>query len=71
MFERGRFTNRCVGLSQKAVGSDRGSPVKKGDGGYADRVIVGLHCLREYLNHVNRQLTDSLQEMPKYSIFLG
>jgi len=64
MSELARFTERCVVLSQKAVGSDRNPPVKKGDGGYADWVIVGLHCLREYLDHTYRQLMDVLQEMP-------
>jgi IS5 family transposase len=39
-------------------------PVKKGDDGYADWVIVGLHCLREYLDHTYRQLIDFLHEMP-------
>jgi IS5 family transposase len=51
-------------LSQKAVGSPQNSPVKRGDGGFADWVIVGLHCLREYLDHTYRQLMDVLQEMP-------
>ena len=59
-----RFTKRCVGLCQKAVGSDPDPPVRKGDGGYADWVIVGLHCLREYLDHTYRKLMDVLQEMP-------
>ena len=40
------------------------STVKKGDGGYADWVIIGLHCLREYLDHTHRQLIDVLYEMP-------
>lgn len=39
-------------------------PVRRGDGGFADWVIVGLHCLREYLDHTYRQLIDVLQEMP-------
>jgi IS5 family transposase len=51
-------------LSQKAVGSSQDTPVKRGDGGYADWVIVGLQCLRKYLNHTYRQLIDVLQEMP-------
>ena len=60
-----RFTARCVALSQKAVGSPKNPPVQKGDGGFSDWVIVGLHCLREHLDHTYRQLTDVLQEMPE------
>lgn len=59
-----RFTTRCVDLSQKAVGSTVDPPVKRGDGGFADWVIVGIQCLREYLDHTYRQLMDVLQEMP-------
>jgi len=66
-----RFTKRCVGLSQKAVGNDREPPVKKGDGGYADWVIIALHGVREYLDHTYRQLMDVLREMPRILDELG
>lgn len=66
-----RFTRRCVGLSQKAVGTDRDPPVKRGDGGYADWVIIALHGLREYLDHTYRQLIDVLREMPRIVEELG
>ena len=46
-----RFTDRCVDLSQKAVVGEPAPPIQKGGGGYADWVIVALHCLREYLDH--------------------
>jgi hypothetical protein len=59
-----RFTERCVALSQKAVGSPSEQPVKKGEDGYADWVIIALHGLREYLDHPYRRLLDVLQEMP-------
>jgi IS5 family transposase len=58
-------------LSQKAVGTDRDPPVKRGDGGYADWVIVALHGLREYLDHPYRQLMDVLREMPRIVEELG
>lgn len=58
-----RFTDRIVDLSQKAVVGDPAPAVKKGDGGYADWVIVAVHCLREYLDHPYRRLLDVLQEM--------
>lgn len=64
MSELARFARRCVRLSQKAVGTTSNPPVKKGDGGYAEWVTVGLHCLREYLDHTYLQLMDVLQEMP-------
>jgi IS5 family transposase len=37
--------------------------VKKGDGGYADWVIVVIHGLREYLDLPYRRLLDVLHEM--------
>ncbi|WP_436936522.1 IS5 family transposase [Halovenus marina] len=59
-----RFTDRIVDLSQKAVVGNPAPAVKKGDAGYADWVIVALHCLREYLDHPYRRLLDVLHEMP-------
>ena len=59
-----RFTSKVVSLAKKAVGGESEPPVKKGEGGYADWVIVGLHGLREYLGHPYRRLLDVLHEMP-------
>jgi hypothetical protein len=66
-----RFTDRCVELYQKAVGSDGTQPVKKGEGGYADWVIISLHGLREYLDLPYRCLLDILREMPDIVVKLG
>lgn len=66
-----RFTERCVALSQKAVGSDPDPPIKKGESGYADWVIIAIHGLREYLDHTYRQLLDVLREMPDIVAMLG
>ncbi|MFO7927411.1 MAG: IS5 family transposase [Halobacteriota archaeon] len=66
-----RFTERCVELSQKAVGSDPKEPLRKGEGGYADWVIVAIHGLREYIDHSYRQLLDVLREMPAIVAKLG
>jgi len=66
-----RFTERCVALSQKAVGSDPDPPIKKGEGGYADWVIIAIHGLRGYLDHTYRQLLDVLREMPDIVSMLG
>lgn len=59
-----RFTRKVVSLAKKAVGDGHQPPVQKGEGGYADWVIVGLHGLREYLGHPYRRLLDVLHEMP-------
>ncbi len=69
--ELARFTERCVELSQKAVGSDPSKPLSKGKDGYADWVIVAIHGLREYLDHSYRQLLDVLREMPVIVAKLG
>lgn len=66
-----RFTERCVALSQKAVENDSAPPIKKGEGGYADWVILAIHGLREYLDHTYRQLLDVLREMPAIVSKLG
>ena len=66
-----RFTERCVALAKKAVVNDPDPPVKKGEGGYADWVIVTLHGLREYLNQPYRRLMDILQVMPAFVDILG
>lgn len=66
-----RFTERCVELSQKAVGSGSKEPLSKGKDGYADWVIVAIHGLREYLDHSYRQLLDVLREMPAIVAKLG
>ncbi|WP_186007760.1 IS5 family transposase [Halanaeroarchaeum sulfurireducens] len=59
-----RFTSKVVSLAKKAVGGESEPPVQKGEGGYADWVIVGLHGLREYLGQSYRRLLDVLHEMP-------
>ncbi|QRY22490.1 IS5 family transposase [Halobacterium sp. GSL-19] len=58
-----RFTDRLVTLAKRAVSGDPSPPVKKGDGGYADWVIVVIHGLREYLDLPYRRLLDVLHEM--------
>jgi IS5 family transposase len=59
-----RFTSKIVSLAKKAVGGNGEPSVQKGDGGYADWVMVGLHGLRDYLGHPYRRLMDILKEMP-------
>lgn len=66
-----RFTSTCVRLSKKAVSDGHRPAVKKGDGGYADWLIVAMHGLKEHLGHTYRQLLDVLHEMPHIVRKLG
>ncbi|EJN57298.1 IS5 family transposase [Halogranum rubrum] len=66
-----RFTDHCVDLSQKAVVGEPQPPLQRGNDGYADWVIVAIHCLREYLDQPYRRLLDILHEMPRITAKLG
>lgn len=57
-----RFTDRCADLSQNSVVGEPKPTLQQGNGGYADWVIVVLHCLREYLNQPCWRLIDILHE---------
>ena len=57
------FTDRLVTLAKRAVSDEPSPAVKRGDGGYADWVIVAIHGLREYLDLPYRRLLDVLHEM--------
>lgn len=58
-----RFTDRLVTLTKYAVSGNPAPSVKKGDGGYADWIIIVIQGLREYLDLPYRQLLDVLHEM--------
>lgn len=58
-----RFTDRLLTLAKRAISGDPAPAVKKGDGGYADCVIVVIHGLREYLDLPYRWLLDVLHKM--------
>jgi IS5 family transposase len=60
-----RFTRTFVSLAQKAVVGVPAPAVQKGEGGYADWVIVSIHGLKVYLDHPYRRLLDVLHEMPR------
>jgi len=60
-----RFTSKCVDLSQKSVIGEPQPPPQTGGGGYADWVIVAIHCFREYLDQPYRWLLDIFHEMPR------
>jgi len=59
----GRFTDRVVSLTKKAVGGDPDPAFEGGEDGYGDWVIVAIHGLRECLDHTYRRLLDVLHEM--------
>lgn len=65
MSQTSRFTSRVVSLAKKAVDGEPDSAVQKGEGGYADWIIVALQGLKEHLGHSYRQLLDVLHEMPR------
>lgn len=58
-----QFTDHLVTLSKCAVSGDPAPATKKGDGDYADWVIVVIHSLHEYLDLPYRRLLDVLHEM--------
>jgi IS5 family transposase len=66
-----RFTDRCVVMSQKAVGNAARPAFDPGEGGYANWVILAIHGLREYLDQPYRRLLDILREMPAIVHKLG
>jgi hypothetical protein len=58
-----RFTSRGVSIAKKATG-DRSEPaVERGEGGFADWVIVTSHALREFKSSSYRALLDELSQM--------
>ena len=66
-----RFTRKVVTLAQKAVVGNTKPAVQRGNGGYADWVIVSIHGLKTYLDLPYRRLLDVLHEMPRIGRILG
>jgi hypothetical protein len=60
-----RFTKKVTTLAQKAVVGNAKPALQRGDGSYADWVIVSIHGLKTYLDLPYRQLLDVLYEMPR------
>jgi len=58
--KRARFTKQGVTLAQKAVVGNASPAVQRGDGGYADWVILSIHGLKPYLDLPFRRLPDVL-----------
>jgi hypothetical protein len=66
-----RFTKRVVTLAQKAVVGNAKPALQRGDGGYADWVIVSIHGLKMSPNLPYRRLLNVLYEMPRIGRILG
>ena len=66
-----RFAKQVVTLAQKAVVGNPRPALQRGDGGYADWVIVSIHGLKTYLDLSYRRLLDVLYEMPRIDRILG
>jgi len=64
------FTEQVVSLAQKAVVGNANPALQRGDGGYADWVIVSIHGLKTHLDLPYRRLLDVLFEMPRIGRFL-
>lgn len=58
-----QFTDRLVTSAKRSISGNPAPPVRKGDGGYADWVIIVVHGLREYLDLPYRRLLNVLHEM--------
>ena len=65
-----RFTRKVVTLAQKVVVGNAKPALQRGDGGYADWVIVSIHGLKTYLDLPYRRLLDVLHEMPRIAQIL-
>lgn len=65
-----RFTRKVTTLAQKAVVGNAKPALRRGDGGYADWVIVSIHGLKTYLDLPYRRLLDVLHEMPRIAEIL-
>jgi IS5 family transposase len=58
-----RFTSRIVSLAKTATGDCSKPAVQRGEGGFADWVIVTIHALREFRSSSYRALLDELSQM--------
>ncbi len=66
-----RFTKKIVTLAQKAVVGNAEPAIRRGEGSYANWVIVSIHGLKTYLDLPYRRLLDVLYEMPRIDRIIG
>lgn len=59
-----RFIDRCVGLAKEIVVGRPAPPLQRGDGGYADWVMICLHCYKKREGETYRSLVDKLKVIP-------
>jgi hypothetical protein len=58
-----RVTSRVVSLVKKATGDHSEPAVQRGEGGFADWLLVTIHALREFESSAYRALLDELSAM--------
>ena len=58
-----QFTKNVVTLAQKSVAENTKPALQRGDGGYADWVIVSIHDLNTFVDLSYRRLLDVLFEI--------
>ena len=63
--------DRCVTLAKEVVVGRPAPPVRKGGGGFADWLILAVHCLRERETETYRSVVDKLRIMPPIRNVLG
>jgi IS5 family transposase len=71
MTQISRFTEQCVLIAERVTGDGDESAAPNGGGGFADSVLVSLHCLRIYLDTSYRMTIDPLKEMPQITEEIG
>lgn len=66
-----RFMERCFSLAKEAVVGQPAAPLQRGTGGFADWVIIAIHCLREREVETYRSVVDKLKVMGPIREVLG
>lgn len=66
-----RLVRTVVKLAEKVLDDPQPEPVKLGDGGYADRVYIGILSLREATTDTYAEVVDRVASTPRLQAALG
>lgn len=66
-----RFVERCVDLAKETVAGRPSPALARGEGGFADWVLLSILCLRERENETFRSVIDKLKVMEPIRNILG
>lgn len=66
-----RFTRKVEIVAKKLVVGPPATAVRKGEGRYADWVIVPIPAIRDYLDKLYRLLIEIIDEMSRVASILG